>query len=182
MQTWLYWQKYSVLHYTGTEKSKCFNNISYSPWHNTWFSPWLPVCLESLGKLIQKTHSWFSSNISGCIRICRHLLSLSCNCVILHRVSRFTYPEWVQIRMATFPLCQRLSFQKIKSLGNLFFAFQHGPVYVSGRKFTGFPPNEEDNSEAKLLSIVVGFRVYLMECNICSDFLKGPVNCHSIEP
>lgn len=113
MKTWLCWQRYSVLYYTAvlsTDKSKCFNNIllsiSYSPWHNTWFSPWLPVCLESLGKLIQKTRSWFSSSISGCIGSCRHWHSLSCNFVILHRVSRYTYLERVQFRMAAFPLCQ----------------------------------------------------------------------------
>ena len=188
VKNWLCRQKYCVLHYTAvisTDKSKSFNkilfSISYSPWPNTWFSPWLPVCLGSLGKLIQKTCGWFSSSISGCIGSCRHLHSLSCNCIMLHKVSGFTYPEWVQIGVVASPSWQRLFFQKTKSLRKFFFAFQHGPVYTSGDSLYHFSNNKRDKPEAKLLSILVGFRIYLMECNICSGFLKGPVNCHGIE-
>lgn len=54
-------------------------------------------------------------------------------------------------------------------------------MYTSGDSLYPFSNNKGDKSEAKLLSILVGFRIYLVECNICSGFIKGPVNSHGIE-
>lgn len=187
-ENWLCQQKYSLLHYTeaiSTDKSKCFNkilfSISYSPWSNTWFSSWLPVCLGSLGKLMQKTCGWFSSAISGCSGSCRLLGSLSCNCTRLRKVSGFAYPEGVLVRLAAPPLWQRSSFQGTKSLWNFLFAFQHGPVHTSGDDLCHVSNKKRNKPKAKLLSVSIEFSIYLMECNIYSGFLKRLVNCHNIQ-